>query len=239
SDFRAQRNKASCLVFTHSKRGMVKHNKRKSGMSIQSKFNLLEQAYPDMLARVGALIQKGKLAKRFNSVELSGDDIQQLEKAKELCELQIIELWESRDTQGFKALCSTYFDIAGQLPVNTESEYYIYEQFKLIAFGYLGEHWHFVKQYLRVSRTVTDQLENGGDWNKRILTLCFKALVSLVKKDSWQEVNQAVQFINQLRGEQSDFESRFLSQVNEESRPYGAAELVSLYHFAKSIEILG
>lgn len=208
-------------------------------MSIQSKYNLLEQAYPEMLAGVGALIQKGKLAKRFNSVELSGDDILQLEKAKELCELKIIELWESRDTQEFKALCSTYFDIAGQVPANTESEYYIYEQFKLIAFGYLGEHWHFVKQYLKVSRTVIDQLENGEDWNKRILTLCFKALVSLVKKDTWQEVNQAVQFINQLRGEQSDFESRFLSQVNEESRPYGAAELVSLYHFAKSIEILG
>jgi len=208
-------------------------------MSIQSKYNLLEQAYPDMLAGIGALIQKGKLAKRFNSVELSEDDIQQLEKAKELCELKIIELWVSRDTPEFKALCSTYFDIARQLPANTESEYYIYEQFKLIAFGYLGEHWHFVRQYLKVNSAVINQLENGADWNKRILILCFKALVSLVKKDTWGEVKQAVQLINQLRGEQNDFEDNFLNQVNEEGRPYGAAELVSLYHFAKSVEILG
>lgn len=208
-------------------------------MSIQSKYNFLEQANPEMLAGIGALIQKGKLAKRFNSVELSEDDIQQLEKAKELCELKIIELWERRDTQEFKALCSTYFDIAGQPPSNTESEYYIYEQFKLISFGYLGEHWHFVRQYLKVNSAVFDQLENSTDWNKRLLTLCFKALVSLVKKDSWREVDQAVQLINQLREEQSDFEGNFLNQVNEEGRPYGAAELVSLYHFAKSIEILG
>lgn len=208
-------------------------------MSIQSKYNLLEQAYPDMLAGIGMLIQKGKLSKRFESVELTQEDIQQLEKAKELCELKIVEHWERRDSEEFKALCSTYFDIAGQIPANAESEYYIYEQFKLIAFGYLGEHWHFVRQYLKANRTTIDELENGEDWNKRILTLCFKALVSLVIKKSWREVDQAVQLINQLRDEQTDFESRFLNQVNEENRPYGAAELVSLYHFAKSFEILG
>lgn len=208
-------------------------------MSIQSKYNLLEQAYPDMLSGIGALIQKGKLSKRFESIELSQEDIKQLEKAKELCELKIVEHWERRDTEDFKALCSTYFDIAGQIPTNVESEYYIYEQFKLIAFGYLGEHWHFVRQYLKANRTTIDELPNSEDWNKRILTLCFKALVSLVIKNSWREIDQAVQLINQLRVEQTDFESRFLNQVNEESRPYGAAELVSLYHFAKSIEILG
>ncbi|MCB9237388.1 MAG: DEAD/DEAH box helicase [Flammeovirgaceae bacterium] len=208
-------------------------------MSIQFKYNLLEQAYPDMLAGIGMLIQKGKLSKRFESVELSQEDTQQLEKAKELCELKIVEQWERRDTEDFKALCSTYFDIATQIPANVESEYYIYEQFKVIAFGYLGEHWHFARQYLKANRTTIDELGYVEDWNKRILTLCFKALVSLVIKNSWHEADQAVQLINQLRGEQSDFESRFLNQVNEESRPYGAAELVSLYHFAKSIEILG
>ncbi|HPQ28373.1 MAG TPA: DEAD/DEAH box helicase [Desulfobacteraceae bacterium] len=208
-------------------------------MSIQVKYDFLEQAYPDMLIGIGMLIQKGKLGKRFNSVELTADDIQRLEKAKELCELKIIELWERRDTQEFKALCSTYFDIAVQLPVDTRSEYFIYDQYKIIVFGYLGEHWHFVKQFLKGNSEIIDQLEVDDDWNRRIFTLCFKALVSLVKKDSWRGIDQAVQLINQLRGEQNDFESNFLNKVNEESRPYGAAELVSLYHLAKSIEILG
>ena len=187
------------------------------------------------------LIQKGKLSTRFESVQLAESEFQQLEKAKELCELKIIELWQNRNTQEFKTLCATYFDITEQLPADTGSEYYIYEQIKLIAFGYLGEHWHFVKQYLKASTSIIDNLEAENDWNKRILTLSFKAIISLVKKDSWREVDQlqAVQLINQLRAEQNDFESNYLHQVNEESRPYGAAELVSLYHFAKSIEILG
>jgi len=212
-------------------------------MSIQLKYTYLEQAYPDMLNGIGVLIQKGKLAGRFSTVQLTEEDTEILEKAKELCELKIIELWDHREDdetkEKFKALCSTYFDISSQLIISSESEYYIYEQFKLIAFGYLGEHWHFVKQYLKVNSAANDGLELHEDWNKRILTLCFKAIVSLVKKDSWREVDQAVRLINQLREEQSNFESNFLNQVKEESRPYGAAELVSLYHFAKSIEILG
>jgi replicative superfamily II helicase len=208
-------------------------------MSIELKYNHLEQAYPDMLTGIGALIQKGKLSGRFDSVELTEEEIQQLEKARELCELKIIELWDSRDLPQFKALCATYFDIASQLPKDAASEYYIYDLIKLIVFGYLGEHWHFVRQYLKSNAVKIENLEDKNNWNKRLLTLCFKALVGLIIKENWKDIDQSVQLINQLREEQNAFESNFLDQVNEESRPYGAAELVALYHFAKSIDVLG
>jgi superfamily II DNA/RNA helicase len=212
-------------------------------MSIQTKYQILEQAYPNMLAGIGMLIQKGKLSKRFSSLQLEEDEVQELIKAKELCELRIIELWELRNTEHtsneFKALCSTYFDIASQLPAIVESEYFVYETFKLISFGYLGEHWHFVKQYLKGLEEQIRNIELVDNWNNRILTVSFKATVQLVKKENWRDVSEAVNLINQLRIEQQQFETNFLNQVNEESRPYGAAELVSLYHFAKSIDILG
>jgi len=208
-------------------------------MSIQLKYSYLEEAYPDMLGGISALIQKSKLSKRFESVHLSAQDIQQLEKARELCELKIIEQWGNRDTPQFKALCSINFDIASQLPINTNNEYFVYEQIKLIAFGCLGEHWHFVRQYLKCRPSIIDELVVNDGWNQRLLAISFKALVGLLKKDSWKDIDQAVQLINQLRSEQSELENSFLNQVNEESRPYGAAELVALYHFVKSIEILG
>src|SRR5690625_6485619 len=56
---------------------------------------------------------------------------------------------------------------------------------------------------------------------------------TLFRSENWQEINQAIELLNQLRQEQKDFENVFLNEVNEEGRPYGAAELVSLYHFAK------
>src|SRR5690606_20477287 len=170
-------------------------------MSIQIKYTYLQQAYPDMLDSIGALIQKGKLSKRFDEIILTDEDLMQLEKAKELCELRIIELWEERDSVEFKALCSVYFDIAGQLSINTESEHFIFEQIKLVAFGYLGEHWHFVKQYLKTHISDIDDLEAGSDWNNRVLTISFKAIAHLVKKDSWYEVSHAVDLIHQLRRE--------------------------------------
>ncbi|MDD4115943.1 MAG: DEAD/DEAH box helicase, partial [Massilibacteroides sp.] len=208
-------------------------------MSIQIKYNYLEQAYPDMLEGVGMLIQKAKLSARFDSVQLSIEEIEQLQKAKELCELKIIEFWDNREQVVFKALCSTYFDIASQLPIQWDSELVIYEQLKLIALGYLGEHWHFVKQYLKNHNEDFDSIQIGETWNQRILSISFKAIIHLIKKENWQEISQSVALINQLRQEQNDFENTFLNQVNEESRPYGAAELVSLYHFAKGVDILG
>ncbi|MGN6268184.1 MAG: DEAD/DEAH box helicase [Ginsengibacter sp.] len=208
-------------------------------MSIQLKYNFLEQAYPDMLEGVGMLIQKAKLSGRFDSVQLSEEEIEQLQKAKELCELKIVEIWDNREQSEFKGLCSTYFDIASQLLIQWDSELLIYEQLKLIAFGYLGEQWHFVKQYLKNHSNQFEGIENGETWNQRILTISFKAIVHLIKKENWQEISQSVTLINQLRQEQNDFENTFLNQVNEESRPYGAAELVSLYHFAKCVDVLG
>lgn len=212
-------------------------------MSIQTKYHILELAYPDMLEGIGLLIQKGKLSKRFQSLQLNEDEVQELTKAKELCELRLIELWEIRNEEEladeFKSLCSTYFDIASQLPAIVKDEYFVYETFKLITFGYLGEHWHFVKQYLKGLNEQIQNIEPNQSWNSRVLIVSFKAVIQLVKKENWRDVSQAVELINQLRNEQNQFEKTFLNQVNEESRPFGAAELVSLYHFAKSIDILG
>lgn len=207
-------------------------------MSIQIKYNYLEQAYPDMLEGIGMLIQKAKLSGRFDSVQLSEEEIEHLQKAKELCELKIVELWDNREHLEFKGLCSTYFDIASQLPIQFDSELLVYEQIKLIAFGYLGEHWHFVKQYLKSHSNQFEAIQVGESWNLRILNISFKAIVHLIRKENWQEISQSVALINQLRQEQNDFENTFLNHVNQESRPYGAAELVSLYHFAKCVDVL-
>src|SRR5699024_12575716 len=67
----------------------------------------------------------------------------------------------------------------------------------------------------------------------------YKEIIIIIRKDTCDEVRHYVTLNNKLRKEQSEFEDIFLEQVNEDSRPYGAAELISLYHFAKSIDVLG
>lgn len=208
-------------------------------MKATEKYKLLSDAYPEMFQDIGQLVQKGKLSKRFSLLQLSESEQGQLAKAKELCELKILELWREQENETFKALSSVYFDIASLLPCECKSDEDIYEIIKVISLGYLGEHAHWVRDFLISQKNAIDHLEIPEKWNSRLLRKCFQVMVSLVIKKSWADISHSISAINQLRNEQQQFEEQFLSQVKEEGQPYGAAEVVSLYHFAKTTEIVG
>lgn len=206
-------------------------------MNVIEKYQLLTNAFPEILGDIGQLIQKGKLAKRFPELKLTDEEFAELKKAKELCELKILELWQTQDSENFKVFCSTYFDIASLLPCECNSDEDVFEILKIISLGYLGEHGHFVKDFLK--QIPFDNLVITEKWNSRLLRKCFQVIVALVIKKSWNDISNAIEQINQLRKEQNQFEETFLSKVREEGQPYGAAEVISLYHFAKTVEILG
>ncbi|MFQ3675296.1 MAG: DEAD/DEAH box helicase, partial [Endomicrobiia bacterium] len=208
-------------------------------MKTIEKYKILTEAFPELVKDIANLIQKGKLAKRFSMLQLSEEDLSEIKKAKELCELKVIELWKNQEDEKFRALCSTYFDLATLLPCECESDEDIYEIIKIISLGYLGEHAHFVKDYLNQHKVKFENLFTPGKWNSRLLRKCFLVIVSLVVKKSWEDISKSINSINELRGEQNKFEEKFLTQIKEEGQPYGAAELVSLYHFAKTTEIVG
>lgn len=207
-------------------------------MSIEIKYDYLKKAYPDMLNGIGMLIQKAKISNRFEDEALTSEEHSELEKAKNLCELRIVEVWNNQNSEEFKALCSTYFDIAAQCNIELNNEYTVFEYIKIISFGYLGEGWHLVRQYLKNQQNKIDNLPISNNWNSRLLNTSFKALVGLIRKNDWNDINNSIIQIETLRSEQTEFEQNYLKRINQENRPYGASELISLYHFAKSIEIL-
>jgi replicative superfamily II helicase len=208
-------------------------------MSTIKKYEILEKNYKDILGDLSALIQKARVSRRFNAVKLSESEIKLLHKAKEICELEINNYWNQNDSNEFLSLCITYFDIATCFDYDLNDEVNIMEVFKIIIFGYLGEHSHYVKSYLLSIKDDVNNIIIPEKWDARILYTIFNSLYFLVVKNSWKDIEKAVENINQLRKEQEKFESNFLNQVREDSQPYGSAEIVSLYHFAKSIELLG
>lgn len=208
-------------------------------MNAIKRYEILEQNYQDILAGLSELIQKARVSRKFNTIELSEDEKKLLQKAKEICELEINNYWYQKDSKEFLSLCITYFEIATCFDYELIDEINIMELFKIIIFGYLGEHSHYVKDYLLSIKNYVANLEIPDKWNKRILYTIFKSAYFLVVKNSWRDIEKAVENINKLREEQKIFESDFLNQVREYSQPYGSAEIVSLYHFAKSIELLG
>jgi superfamily II DNA/RNA helicase len=202
------------------------------------KYQILERQYPEILQGISIIIQKAKIALRFNKVKLTDVEWEKLSKAKELCEISIIEEWDNQDSNEFKRLCSIYFDIAVLLPLLDEKTDAIFELIKLIALGYLGESWHLVRQYLK--SLPIDHLCYSKDekWNKKLLITAFCSLIHLIRKDNWQELQEAIEYINALRREQAHFESDYLDeQIPGEKRP-AASELIALYHLAKTIDLL-
>ena len=135
-------------------------------------------------------------------------------------------------------MCNTYFEIATCFDYGLNSEANIMELFKIIIFGYLGEHSHYVKSYLLSIKDDVNDIAPPEKWDVGIIYTIFNSLYFLVVKNSWKDMGKAVENINQLRKEQQEFEANFLNRVREDSQPYGSAKIVSLYHFAKSIELL-
>jgi hypothetical protein len=163
----------------------------------------------------------------------------ELIKAKELCELKILELWNNKDDEEFKKLCLDYFKISTFLKFDIKTDEDIYEFIKIISLGYLIENLHLVKDFLNQQKQKIENLEVTDKWNSRLLIKIFKSIFYLALNNSRNDVLQAIELINQLRDEQKEFEENYLNQLEKDVRPYKSAELVSLYHFAKTSEILG
>ncbi len=208
-------------------------------MKAIEKYKKLEDAFPEILRDVGTIIQKGKLSKRFPKLQLTKDENQILIKAKEVCELKILELWNNQESEEFKVFCSIYFDIASLFPKDISNDDEIFEYIKIISFGYLGEYSHFVKDFLKQNRNYIDEIEIPNKWNSRLLRKCFRVITALVIKGSWNDISETINLINELRNEQKQFEETYLNQIEEKVQPYGAAEIISLYHFARMVEVLG
>jgi len=208
-------------------------------MNNQPKYRIIEELHPDLLSGVGMIIQKAKVALRFDGIQLVDSELEQLNKTKELCELSIIELWDNQDSDKFKTLCSVYFDVATLLPLPNTQQEHVFELIKLIAIGYLGESWHLVHQFLK-TRNLEPLFDlSNTKWNQRLLYTSFKALVYTVIKNNWQQLRKAKYYINLLREEQQRFEENHISELEDPSEKKSAAsELIALYHMAKSIEIL-
>jgi len=111
-----------------------------------------------------------------------------LQKAKEICELEINNYWNQKDSNEFLSLCITYFDIATCFDYDLNDEINIIELFKIIIFGYLGEHSHYVKSYLLSIKDDVNNITIPEKWDVRIIYTIFNSLFFLVVKNSWKDI---------------------------------------------------
>ena len=179
--------------------------------------------------------------KLFGKQDLTREERELLEKVLEIYELVIIDSWDKEEKKNeFSALSKKCFDILQIFPLPQDDISKIKHILKLIAYSYLGEKWEDGRRFLIEEENVWRiEINDENMWDERLFKKTYLAILYLVRKNSWKDLRNAINLINDLREEQKNYEEKYLNSVETEFKKGAALELASFYHFAKSIEILG
>jgi replicative superfamily II helicase len=204
---------------------------------------LLLSADEENLCVSDGIINRNKLFGSFPSIApMNNEDREMLVKTLNSLELIIIDLWDpssENDKINFIKICNKCFDIMCTLPIPSNSDDKIKYALRLIAYGYLSERWEAARRFLIENEAELILISERNRWNDRIFRIIYLSVFYLVRKRSWDDLTKAVGLIDLLRGEQNEYEKEYLDKINDNYKQSAAIELVSLYHLAKSVELIG
>lgn len=206
---------------------------------------LIKEFGTDKLRRVQEILGQIKLSSALpqEAYSLSQDDIRLLEEILDILEYVIVDEWDLENNKHaenstFREAAILFIEIIQNYPKQTENTIYTY--LKFISFGYLAERWETVRRYLIEKEKELLEFEESELWNIRLLQKIYKAIFYIVRKRHWQDLENSVRLIADLRSEQARFEKEFLdANANLISKRNDALELTSLYHFAKAVDLVG
>lgn len=111
--------------------------------------------------------------------------------------------------------------------------------FRVAVTGLLAE--RSAETRLELRRFDIPPHERPRDWRGHVIHRLFSAFVLLTRKDGgWNDVEQAIHMLHDLRSLQAEFEATYLDTQGEESeQTVAAVELVGLYNLAQLVSVTG
>lgn len=179
-------------------------------------------------------------------LDLPEPELSRFRRALQLTELRALDLmpeWrkDTRSDEGveFRDFCSFAFDLRRILPQPVDTATKVKSDTLLVCAAVLGDRATDVRRHFsdQVWSIVESSLSDFN-WGQRLFYTTTYALFRLVRKKGWKDLEDVAQAISCLREQQKDFESDYLNEENSLHQT-AALELVSFYHFAKAIEVLG
>jgi replicative superfamily II helicase len=131
------------------------------------------------------------------------------------------------------------FGLLRVLPVPDDVDTRIFHVLHLAGLAYAGDRWTDLKRWFEdqpeavETPSVADVL-----WDKRLLYRLFDCWVRLLRKGSWDDLNNISEIILGLRADQSEFEQQLFKDGDSDYSHAIAFRLVALYHLAKATERL-
>jgi len=196
-----------------------------------------------------AMAQQSLIKKALGNVlhvEVQSDEetIKQVASAYELAAIENIQSFLSPssnyDVQALaKAGAYQAFELNRALSIPSEPEQRLFHAFHLFGLAYAGERWTDLKRWLEENQSKLQPPSAAkAPWNKRVVYRLYDAWVRLIRKNSWDDLQQISEIIAGLRKDQASYEKQFIDQTNDIAKKAEAVRLVALYHWAKATECL-
>ena len=202
-------------------------------------FDLVSQEMKDVAATI---INKSNLERAIHEkYPLSEDELSQAKQIVETYEFAIVDLWNyAFDTseanednrKKFAVLCRECFSLLKTLPIPINDLEKMKFVLKLLTFAYLGEKWEDMGRFMRENKSIVwDIRADQTEWDYRLFSTLYLAILHLTRKESWDDLSAAVRLIQQLRTQQKEFEATYLETTKSEEKQGSALE----FSFALSL----
>ena len=160
----------------------------------------------------------------------------EIDHAIDMYELSIVEMWNTHDTPGFQETCSRCCDLLRALPLPDEPEEKTKHVLKLFAYSYLGERWTEMRRV--IEEDVVWDVPKGETWDRRVIYDTYKAMLYLIRKREWGDLDKCSRLVDGLRNDQKVHEQFLMDGTKLGRRGYLARDLAAYYHLAGTVDIL-
>lgn len=146
------------------------------------------------------------------------------------------ELAQISEAAAYKA-----FELRRSLPLEDEDlRDFTYQILQLGSLAYTSDRWAEFRAWLRDRQVSPEHLPEGSDdWEGQILRTLAEIWIRLLRKDGWEDLTRVCESVVHLRELQSVNEEGYLSAAHTDgSAKPKAWRLISLYHWARSSELL-
>lgn len=189
----------------------------------------------------------GKILQNAQFSHVNDEDIERVATAYEMAAIEglsaVLHSSQGPGNEELKAQAQAgahkAFGLYRVLPIPNETGLRIFHVLHLAGLAYCGERWTDLRRWFHdfpaaiVIPSVAD-----SEWDKRLLYRLFDCWVRLLRKRSWDDLDQISEIILRLRNDQSSFENKLVGEQSGLEGKAIALRLIALYHFAKATERL-
>jgi hypothetical protein len=170
------------------------------------------------------------------------EKIPTIDDAKFFSELEILKLLDTSDIGKFRERCLEHFSIASSyLTRNIQpSEEFASEVVKFVSIAYLGGKRSSLRQFFQENEKLVNSIAGFAEinsWNDNKTSVLFSIVYAVILFLNGK-YDAAVLQVRTLRILQKEYEAEYLESVSKEERRLVSLELLSLYFFARAVEML-